>query len=68
MTIKEFCYEWFHSIRRDEWDDVTLVDIRRDMEESDKPECKRYSADDVYEVIQDIIHEYDELHKPDDNI
>ncbi len=65
MTIKEFCYEWFNSAGRDEWDDITLGDIRRDMEESDNPECKRYSADDVFEAIQDVIREYDDLHKPD---
>lgn len=67
IILNELCNDWFTQTSRSDWDNATIEEIKEalDTMKQNKPAISKFTAEEIWSEMQDIIAEYDQANKPD---
>lgn len=66
-ALSALCNEWFTQTSRSDWDNATIDEIKDALEtlKQNRPAIVKFTAEEIWAEMQDIIAEYDQANKPD---
>lgn len=61
--LRTEAYEWFNATDRKDWNDWSMEAAQKEIDNWQNPDTNPGTAEELYEMMAEIIAEYDELNK-----